>query len=184
MLPIVTQHWWLLVLRGALALVFGGLALAFPGVTIAFAAAFLAAYLALDGILALVAGIRAAEAHRRWWPFILEGVVSLAAGVLAFIWPTVTVVVMVALVAAWSILTGLAIMIPAFALPKGSGKGWLIFSGAVSLILGLVILFQPAAGLFYIVLSIGIYAILFGVGLIALGLRVRQLHAGRTDVTV
>jgi uncharacterized membrane protein HdeD (DUF308 family) len=184
MLPIITQYWWALLLRGVISLAFGILALAFPRVTIAFAAIVFAAYLILDGVLAIVAGIRAAEAHRRWWPFLLEGLVSLVAGILAFAWPEVTVVVIIALVAVWAILSGLLMVVPAMRLPRGSGRGWLIFSGGVSVLLGLVILIQPAAGLFYIVLSIGIYAIIFGIGLIALGFQVRRLHASRLDVTV
>ena len=184
MVPIITRHWWVLVLRGIIALAFGILALLFPGVTIAFAAAFFAAYLIIDGVLAIVAGIRAAEAHRRWWPFALEGLIGLAAGILAFIWPEVTIVVMVALVAAWAILSGLAMLLPAFRLPPGSGRGWLIFSGAISLLLGIVILIQPATGLFYIVLSIGVYAIIFGIGLLALGFHVRRLHGSRVNLTV
>jgi uncharacterized membrane protein HdeD (DUF308 family) len=184
MIPIITRHWWVLVLRGIIALALGILALLFPGVTITFAAIFFAAYLIVDGVLAVVAGIRAAEAHRRWWPFALEGLIGVAAGIVALIWPAVTIVVLVALVAAWAILSGLAMLIPAFRLPRGSGRGWLIFSGAVSLLLGIVILIQPAAGVFYIVLSIGIYAIIFGIGLIALGLHVRRLHGSRVDMVV
>ena len=184
MLPIITQYWWVLVLRGIISLVFGALALVFPGVTIAFAAIFFAAYLMLDGILAIAAGIRAAEAHRRWWPFLLDGLVSLIAGILAFAWPDVTIVIMVALVAVWAIVSGLLMVMPALRLPRGSGRGWLLFSGGVSVLLGLVILIQPATGLFYIVLSIGIYAIAFGAGLVALGFHVRRLHASRLDINV
>ena len=184
MIPIITRHWWVLVLRGLIALAFGILALLFPGVTITFAAIFFAVYFIVDGVLAVIAGIRAAEAHRRWWPFALEGLIGLAAGVIALVWPDVTIVVMVALVAAWAILSGLAMLVPAFRLPRGSGRGWLIFSGAVSLLLGIVILIQPAAGVFYIVLSIGIYAIIFGIGLVALGFQVRRLHESRVDISV
>jgi len=184
MVPIITRHWWALVVRGVIALILGILALVFPNVTIVFAAAFFAAYLVIDGALAIVAGVRAAETHRRWWPFALEGVLGLIAGVLAFAWPGVTVVVLIALVAAWAILSGLALLIPAFRLPGGTGKGWLILSGAISLLLGIVILFEPEAGIFYIVLTIGIYAILFGIGLVALGLRIRRLHVSHLDITV
>ena len=64
MIPIVTGHWWALALRGVLAVVFGILAFAYPPATVQFLAIFLAAYLVLDGILAIVAGVRAAERHR------------------------------------------------------------------------------------------------------------------------
>jgi uncharacterized membrane protein HdeD (DUF308 family) len=172
MLPIITRHWWVLVLRGALAILAGLLAIIFQGVAFAFLAVFIAAYLVIDGIMALVAGIRAAEDHRRWWPFALEGLADLLAGAIVYFEPGILVI----LVAAWAIVTGLMLLIPAFTLPAGSGRWFLVLNGAVSLLLGLIIAVQPIAGVVFIVWSVAIYALLFGIGLIALGLHVRGLH--------
>jgi uncharacterized membrane protein HdeD (DUF308 family) len=182
MIPVITGHWWAIVLRGVLAVLFGLWAVAVPGITITVLAAFFAAYLIVDGVLAVVAGIRAAEAHRRWWPFAVEGIANLIAGAIAFMWPGLTIVVMIALVAGWAIVTGLLMLVPAFSLPAGSGKGWLILAGAVSLLLGIAVIFEPAAGILYIVWTIAAYAILFGIGLIALGLRVRSLHGAERGI--
>jgi uncharacterized membrane protein HdeD (DUF308 family) len=172
MTPIITRHWWALVLRGALAIGFALLAIAFAPATFVLLALFLAAYLVLDGVIAIVAGVRAAERHRRWWPFAVEGVLDLLAGAIIYFDPAVVVF----LVAIWAIGTGLLLLVPAFGLTGGAGKWLLILNGAVSILLGLAFLAAPVAGVLFLVWSIAIYAVIFGVGLIALGLRVRTLH--------
>jgi uncharacterized membrane protein HdeD (DUF308 family) len=175
-LPVITGHWWAIVLRGVVALLFALWAVAFPPLTIAVLAVLFAAYLIVDGVLAVIAGIRAAEAHRKWWPFALEGAANLIAGAIAFFAPALTVVVVIALVAAWAIVTGLLMLMPAFSLPAGTGRGWMILAGVASIVLGIAIIFEPTFGVLYIVWTIAAYAGLFGIGLIALGLRVRALH--------
>jgi uncharacterized membrane protein HdeD (DUF308 family) len=172
MIPIVTGHWWALALRGVLAVLFALLAFAYPPATILILAVFIAAYLFLDGILAVVAGIRAAEQHKRWLPFALEGVADLIAAAIIYLDPAVLTV----LVGIWAILTGALMLFPAFALPGGAGKWLFVVNGLVSLLLGIVILAEPAAGVIFIAVSLGIYALLFGIGLIALAFRVRALH--------
>jgi len=172
MLPIITRHWWILVLRGAIAVLFGIMALTYPPATFEFLAIFIAAYLVLDGLFALVAGIRAAENHRRWWPFLLEGLADLAAGAVIYFHPDVLIL----LVAAWAIVTGLMLLAPAFALPGGAGRWFLVVNGLISLVLGIVIALQPMAGVVFVVWLVAIYALLFGAGLIMLGFHVRSLH--------
>jgi len=137
-----------------------------------FLAVFIAAYLVLDGLFAVFSGIRAAESHRRWWPFLLEGLADLVAGAIIYMWPEVLIV----LVAAWAVLTGIMLLAPAFALPEGAGKWFLIVNGAISIILGVIIALHPGAGVVFVVWSLALYALLFGAGLIALGLRVRSLQ--------
>lgn len=172
MLPIITRHWWVLVLRGALAVLLGLFAVAFHQIAFALLAVFIAAYLVLDGIMALVAGIRAAEDHRRWWPFALEGIADILAGAIVYFMPGVLII----LLAAWAIVTGLLLLIPAFRLPSDSGRWFLILNGIISLLLGLIIAMEPGAGVVFIAWTMAIYALLFGIGLIALGFRVRSLH--------
>jgi uncharacterized membrane protein HdeD (DUF308 family) len=172
MTTIITRHWWALALRGVLAVLLGVFAIAFPPATFVLLAMLIAAYLALDGVVAIVAGVRAAERHRRWWPFLVEGALDLVAGAIIFFDPDV----LVFLVAVWAIATGLFMLAPAFTLPGGSGKWFLVLNGLISLALGVAILAKPVAGLLFIAWSVGIYALIFGTGLIALGLHVRALH--------
>jgi len=180
MLPIITRHWWALVLRGVVALVFGGLALAYPPITFDILAIFVSAYLVIDGVFAIVAGIRAAERHRRWWPFALEGLLDLAAGVIVFMAPGV----LLGLLAFWAIVTGLLLIVPAFGVPGAAGRWLLVLNGMLSLLLGVVILVQPLTGVLFVAVSVGLYALLFGIGLIALGLHVRKLQASHIDIVV
>jgi uncharacterized membrane protein HdeD (DUF308 family) len=172
MLPIITRHWWALVLRGVIAVLFGIMSLLYPPATFEFLALFLAAYLVLDGVFALVLGIRAAENHRRWWPFALEGLADLAAGAIIYVHPEVLVV----LVAVWAFVTGLMLLAPAFAIPGGAGRWFLVLNGLISIMLGTIIALRPLAGVVFIVWIVAIYALLFGIGLIMLGFHVRSLH--------
>jgi uncharacterized membrane protein HdeD (DUF308 family) len=172
MIPIITRHWWVLSIRGALAIAFGVLAIAFPPATFVFLAVFVAAYLALDGVFAIVAGIRAAESHRRWWPFALEGIANLFAGAIVFVAPGT----LIYLVGFWAIATGLLLLIPALSLPTGSGRWLLALNGAVSLVFGVLIVAQPEVGLLFVIWAVAIYALLFGAGLLLLSVSVRALH--------
>jgi uncharacterized membrane protein HdeD (DUF308 family) len=172
MIPLVTRHWWVLALRGLLAVLFGVLALAYPPVTFLLLAIFIAAYLVLDGFFAIVAGVRAAESHRPWWPFAVEGIADLIAGTIVYLVPGVLTI----LVAVWAMTTGLVMLIPGWVLPNRAGKWLFVIIGLISLALGIVIIARPAAGIVFISWSVAIYALLFGLGLIALALRVRDLH--------
>lgn len=86
----LARNWWVMALRGVCAVLFGLIALLLPGVTIASLVLLFAAYMLFDGVFAIVAGVRAATRRERWWPFILEGVIDLAAGVVAVVAPTAT----------------------------------------------------------------------------------------------
>ena len=96
----LARNWWAMALRGVLAIVFGVIALVLPGVTMLSLVIVFAAYALVDGVLAIVAAVRSARRHERWGLLVLEGVVDIAAGVLAFLWPGLTIVIFVLLVAA------------------------------------------------------------------------------------
>jgi PAS domain S-box-containing protein len=102
----LAEEWWTLALRGVLAIIVGLIALFFPGVTLAAFVLLFAAYMLVDGIFALIAGFRAARRHERSWPLFLEGVADILAGVIAFFWPGITLLVLVFLVGFWAIFSG------------------------------------------------------------------------------
>jgi uncharacterized membrane protein HdeD (DUF308 family) len=106
MSEMLARNWWLLPLRGVMALVFGLIALVLPGVTIAALVLLFAAYMLVDGIFAIVSGVRAARRHERWGLLTLEGIVDLTAGAIAIIWPLITVVTFIFILGAWAIVTG------------------------------------------------------------------------------
>jgi uncharacterized membrane protein HdeD (DUF308 family) len=174
------QNWWLFLLRGALALLFGLIAFVAPGLTLILLIYLFAGYMLVDGIFALVAALRAVERHERWGSLIFEGLVDIACAIVIVLWPGISELVLVYVVAVWAIITGVLVLIAAMRLHRVAGEWLLWLNGLLSLVLGIVFLAIPLAGVVAIAWWIGAYAILFGAALIALGLRLRQLHQGAT----
>lgn len=174
MANLLKNTWWMLALRGALALLFGLMALAWTGVT-------LAALILLFGVYALVDGVSTgatAVAHRHmdrnWWLFLLAGVAGAIAGVLAFLLPSVTAVVLVYLIAARFLIVGGMEVAAAIALRREiSGEWFLILNGSLAVLLAIVLFVAPGAGALALVQVIGIFAILIGILLLVLAFRVR-----------
>jgi uncharacterized membrane protein HdeD (DUF308 family) len=169
----LARNWWLVALRGVFALIFGIIALLLPGVTIAVLVLLFAAYMLVDGVFAIIAGIRAARRHERWGLLIFEGIADFAAGAIAIVWPLITVIVFVYLLAAWAIVTGGLVFSAALRLHLEHGRWLLAFGGLVSLIWGFLLLFWPIAGAVALTWWLGAYALLFGITLLILAFRLR-----------
>ena len=176
-LHVLARNWWAVALRGAVAVIFGILAAALPGIAIIWLVVLFAAYMLIDGVFAIVAGVRAAQHHERWWPFALEGAADIAAGLIAVIWPTITAIVLVYLVAIWAIVTGILMVSAGFSPRRPHGAWLLVVSGLISVLLGIVFIGWPGVGVVAIGWWIGIYALAFGVVLLAFAFRLRRhLH--------
>src|SRR6478752_6361548 len=115
---VLAERWWAVGLRGILAIIFGLLCLLTPGIAVGALVLLFAAYMLVDGVFAIISGIRAARSGARWGLLILEGVVDLAAGAVAVIWPAITLVVLVWIVAIWAIVSGALMLGAAFALNR------------------------------------------------------------------
>ena len=63
MSALLARNWWVIALRGALAILFGIIALFLPEATMLALVLLFAAYMLVDGVLAIVAGVRAARRH-------------------------------------------------------------------------------------------------------------------------
>src|SRR5579859_1242311 len=107
MLEQLTRHWWVLALRGVLAILFAVIAFCWPGITLVSLVWLWGAYAFVDGVFTLIASVRAAEHQQRWGMLLLEGISGIAVGIIAFAWPGITALVLVYLIAAWAIVTGL-----------------------------------------------------------------------------
>jgi uncharacterized membrane protein HdeD (DUF308 family) len=166
-----------LALRGLLAILLGVLALSRPGATGAALIYLFGAYAFFDGIFAIVASVRIAQLEERWWPMLAVGLVGIAIGVLAFVNPGATAVAIVYTVAAWAVLTGLLEVIAAFRLRKViTGEWMLAVAGLLSIAFGVLIGLRPDAGLLSLIWVIGAYAIIFGVLLVWLSIRLRGVE--------
>jgi uncharacterized membrane protein HdeD (DUF308 family) len=174
-LPVLSRNWWALALRGLAAIVFGVLAFAWPGLTLWALVLLFGAYMLVDGIFAIVGAVRAAGRETRWWLLLVEGVLGVLAGLVAFLWPGITALALLYLVAAWAIATGILQIIGAIRLRREIEGEWaLILGGVLSVIFGLVLAVLPGSGILALVWLIGAYAVVSGVLLIVLAFRVRN----------
>lgn len=174
---VLANNWWALALRGVIAVLFGVLTWIWPALTLGSLVLLFGAYVLLDGIFSVLAALKAPQGHQRWWVLLIEGVVGIAVGVLTFLWPGVTGLVLLYLVGAWAILTGVLEIAAAIRLRKHiRGEWFLALSGVASLLFGLLVMVAPIAGALAIALWIGAYAIVFGLLLLALAFRLRRLR--------
>jgi len=169
------RNWGWIVVRGIAAVIFGVLALVLPGITLAALVLLWGAYALADGIIALIAAFRIRDRGKPFWALLVVGILGIAAGILTFIWPGMTAIVLLAFIAAWSLVMGIFQIIAAVRLRKSIEKEWLLgLSGLLSIIFGVLMLINPGAGALAVIWVIGAYAILFGVLLIALGVKLRS----------
>jgi uncharacterized membrane protein HdeD (DUF308 family) len=182
MLDILARNWWAIALRGLFAVLFGVAAFIWPGLTLTVLVILWGAYALVDGVFALVAAFRAAQMKMTWWPLVLDGILGIAAGVVAFAWPGITALALLYLIAVWAILTGIVEIIAAVRLRHVISGEWLMgLAGLLSILVGVILIVAPGAGALAVVWTIGAYALIFGIVLIALGFRLRGLRDGGAD---
>ena len=170
----LAQNWWLLGLRGVLAIVFAILALATPVSTLISLILLFAAYMLVDGSFTIVTSLRAARHRRRWGALFFGGVVNIVTGVLAAAWPGITALVFVAITAAWSIISGCAMLAAAVHLKRNHGRWWLVVGGLASIAFGILLVLAPLAGAVVLTWWIGIYAFVLGIAMLVLAVRLRE----------
>jgi uncharacterized membrane protein HdeD (DUF308 family) len=175
-LPTLAATGWALLLRGIAAVLFGLATLFWPALTLFVLIVFFGVYAVVDGIFAIVAGIRGSGG--RGWLLSIEGVLSVLAGLVAFFWPGISALVLLYVISLWAIFTGLLRVVMAIWLRREIENEWLmILGGVLSVIFGVILAVLPGVGLLSLVWLVGIYALIFGVALIALSLMVRGQHA-------
>ncbi|HZF27219.1 MAG TPA: HdeD family acid-resistance protein [Steroidobacteraceae bacterium] len=181
MLELLSRHWWTLVLRGIAAIVFGLLAWFSPGITLAVLVLFFGAYVLVDGVIALYSALsKRSQAESRWLVGLL-GALGILIGVLTLGHPSAAALALLLYIAAWSLVTGVLQIVAAIRLRKEiQGEFWLGLAGALSIAFAVLVLMFPAMGALSIVWVIAAYAIVYGVALLLLGLKVRKLHKAVT----
>jgi uncharacterized membrane protein HdeD (DUF308 family) len=177
MIHALARNWWALLVRGIVAVIFGILAFLWPGATWVAIAILFGAYAFVDGVFAIVAAVRAAETHERWWPLAVEGLVGLIIAAITFYDVGITLLALYFTIAAWAFVTGILELVAAVQLRKlVSNELWLTIGGIASILFGVLMLWRPMAGLLAVIWVIAAYAIVFGITLIGLSLRLRR-HA-------
>jgi uncharacterized membrane protein HdeD (DUF308 family) len=176
MLRTLAQNWWAIVLRGVAAVLFGLGAFIWPGITLAALVFLYGAYALADGVLAVAWAIVKRRAGSLPWGMLLAGLAGIVVGVLTFLWPGITALVLLYMIAAWAIVRGVFEVVAAVALRRELEHEWLLaLSGVLSIALGVLLVIAPGAGALAVLWWIGSFAIVAGVVEIVLGFRLKGL---------
>jgi len=181
----LARNWWSLVIRGLAAIALGIATFVWPGITVGALVLLFGAYALLDGVISIVGAWKAARAHERWGALSFEGIAGIITAAITAIFPGLTALALVYLIAAWALVTGALELVAAMRLRQYIAHELLLaLSGIASLLFGILAILLPLAGAVAIAIGIGIYALVFGVLLIGLGFRLRSWtrtpHAGQT----
>ena len=175
MLHALAKGWWLLLLRGIAAIVFGVLAFVWPGLTLVTLVLFYGAFALVDGVIALVAAFTGGAKPLPTWWLVIIGLLGIAAGIVTFMMPGITAILLILFMGVWALVHGIFEIIGAIQLRKEIDNEWmLILSGVVSVLFGLLVLIAPGAGALGLVWVIAAYSIVFGISFVALAFRLKN----------
>ena len=174
---VASRIWWSLAIRGVLAILFGIVAFVYTGQTLLALVFVFGVFAVLSGITSIVAAVRSGEAHQRWGWLAASGLLSIAAGIVAFVRPGVTALAIVYLIGAWAIVTGVFEIAYALALPDTLAHPWLAaLSGMLSVVFGIVLAVWPISGAITLTWLVGVYAVLYGVTMLYYAYRLQALR--------
>lgn len=176
---LLSRFWWLVLLRGVLAIAFGISAFAWPGLTLVTLVLLFAGFAFVDGVFDVVHAISHRQEIEHWVLLLLEGLFGIAFGILAFQSPELTTavggVIVAFYISAWAIVTGTMRIVMAVRLRKEIEGEWLLaLSGAVSILFGVAIMARPSAGALAMLYFVAAWSILLGVILIVLAVKARK----------
>ncbi|HYS81103.1 MAG TPA: HdeD family acid-resistance protein [Anaeromyxobacteraceae bacterium] len=176
---LLAQRWWMLALRGAAAIIFGILTFVAPAASLFALVLLFGVYAIVNGAMNVSLSMRTPTGETRWGSLLFESIASILAGALTLIWPGITALVLLLLIAAWAVVTGVAQVVAAVRLRKQLRGEWLLaLTGVLSVAFGVLLVVAPVAGALAVTLWIGAYALVFGALLVGLALRLRAW--GRT----
>ena len=167
----MSEHWWVVLLRGLLAILFGVLAFAWPGLTAVILVTIWGVYALFDGIVGIIAGIKG-----KWTSLVVLGLLGIAAGIVALLWPGLTAISLLWVLAIWIIVAGSMQIGAAIRLRKEVQGEWMwILSGILMVLLGVVFFLRPGAGILSVTWLLATLAIVWGILLVMLSFRLKGL---------
>jgi len=174
----LARNWWVVLLRGLAGIIFGVLTFIWPELSFAALVLLFGAYAFADGVLALITALRQ-RGNDRWWLLVLHGILGMAVGVVTLLWPGITALALLYLIAAWALLTGALEIAAAIRLRKViTGEWLLVIAGIAAVALGVLLVLFPGPGALALVIWIGAYALVAGVLLVMLAFRLRSWARG------
>jgi uncharacterized membrane protein HdeD (DUF308 family) len=171
----LVNSWWVLAMRGVIAIAFGVFALMLPSITLLSFVVLFSAFAIFGGAAWATAAFHNRRTDEHWWVLLLAGILSIGAGIIALVHPTLTALVLVLLIGANALVTGVLDLVVAVRLRKKiHGEFLLVLSGIASLVFGAIVFLYPlGAGAVALVWMVAIYAIFTGAMMLALAVRVR-----------
>ncbi len=171
----IADNWWVLLLRGLFAIAFGVCAWVIPGVSLAVLIIMFGAFSLADGVVGVWMAFSGRQQNDHWWVLLLWAISSLAVGLFALFAPGVTAVVLLWLIAAWSIAIGVLQISAAIRLRKEIQGEWrLVLSGLLGVAFGVVLFAWPGAGILALLWLLAAFAVVVGVLLVILAFKVRS----------
>ncbi len=170
------QIWWVVLIRGILAVLFGIVALAWPDITVWALVIVFAIYAIVDGVVLAAHALRDRASLEGWGWWLAMGVVSVVAGILALVWPGITALALLYVIAFYALLYGITGIVGGLRFRKAPDSGWVwsVVAGVLAVLFGLILLIFPGEGILSLIFLVGIYAILFGALLIVMAFQVRS----------
>ena len=170
----ISRTWWLVLIRGIVAIIFGILAMIWPGITLWVLVIFFGAYAIVSGLFALFAAFGHNVQSRAW--LIISGILGILAGIIAFVWPGITTLALLYVIAFWAIFSGIAEIVAGIQARKVIDNEWmLIIGGILSVIFGILLIIWPGSGALALTWLIGIFAVIYGIAMIALSFKMKNL---------
>lgn len=171
----VSRYWWVMLIRGIFAVIFGLIALFAPALALTTLVLVFGIYALVDGIGSIGYALMNRQ-RQRWWLGLITGIISVLAGIVAFLLPILTGLTLLLVIGFWAIFIGIAQIVAAIQLRKEiEGEFWLGLAGLMAILFGGYIIIAPAGGALALAWAIGLFAILYGGTLIALSLRLRSI---------
>jgi uncharacterized membrane protein HdeD (DUF308 family) len=170
----IARTWWLILIRGICAIIFGILALVWPGITVLVLVIIFGIYAIVSGVFSLWAGFGHNVDSRAW--LIIAGIIGILAGIVAFVWPGITALALLYVIAFWAILSGIAEIVAGIKLRQSIDNEWmLILGGVLSVIFGVILFIWPGSGMLALTWLLGIFAIIYGIAMVILSFKVKKL---------
>jgi uncharacterized membrane protein HdeD (DUF308 family) len=183
MFDAIESKWWLLALHGLSALVFGVLAIVWPDITVFVLVIFFGAFALIDGIAAVILAMSLGRTLVQSWPLLVQGALSMIIGVIALLWPDITTLALLYVMAFWLMFGGALQIYAAYRLRHEINREWLVgLSGVLAIVAGVVLIVFPIGAIVTLGIIIGVYAILYGITLLGRAFQARSQRESQPTI--
>lgn len=178
---LLIKKWWMITLRGMLAIIFGILTLIWPAITLLVLVLLFGVYVLVDSLFAIATGFSYRNRNKQWWAIVLSGIFGIAIGLVTFFWPEITALALLMLIAVWAFLKGVLEIATAIKLRRILSGEWLMaLTGSLSILFAFLLVVFPGTGALALVWLIGAYSIVSGIILLILSFRLSSIGKNKT----